>query len=396
MKRLLSDCASILTACSRSTVSDVGSQISRRLACRTTWGLARLVAFALIAGGLIHRSALADTFGSGANTFEIEFVAIGQPGNPPDTTDRPVTDGAVPYEYRIGKYEISEQMIDKANALGGLGITKDTRGPDKPATSVSWFEAAQFVNWLNTSTGSVPAYKFDGAGTFQLWLPTDAGYNPANLYRNRLARYFLPSLDEWHKAAYYDPLSGVYYDYPTGSDSVPDGIDFVGDSSFEAVFDDGAFNPEPNVVMNVGLLSGYGSAGQGGNVTEWIETAFDRVNDRVTEQRREQGGPWVGIYTGLAAWNGRVGIAPHFESPQIGFRIAGVIPEPPSCALVAITVLLSLNSRIRRAAAFQQLTRLRDRALCVQIHDESDRCERSSKSRRLYKWIEDIAVGKTA
>ena len=100
--------------------------------------------------------AVADVFGSGENLFEIEFVRIGQPGNPPDTTDRPVTDGAVPYRYRIGKYEISEQMIDKANAEGGLGLTIDMRGPNKPATSVTWYEAAQFVNWLNTSTGSTP------------------------------------------------------------------------------------------------------------------------------------------------------------------------------------------------------------------------------------------------
>ena len=64
------------------------------------------------------------------------------------TTDRPVR-MARAYTYRIGKFEISEQMIDKANALGGLGITKDTRGPDFPATSVTWYEAARFVNWLN-------------------------------------------------------------------------------------------------------------------------------------------------------------------------------------------------------------------------------------------------------
>ena len=166
-------------------------------------------------------------FGSGANSFQIDFVTIGNPGNPPDANPNPA--GAVPYAYRIGKYEISEQMIDKANALGGLGITKDTRGPDKPATSVTWFEAARFVNWLNTSTGTVPAYKFDAGGNFQFWQPTDPGYDANNLYRNRLAKYFLPSVNEWHKAAYYDPVAGVYYDYPTGSDSVPDGIDFVGD-----------------------------------------------------------------------------------------------------------------------------------------------------------------------
>jgi hypothetical protein len=151
----------------------------------------------LVLGGLclaVFQSALnarADTFGSGANSFEIDFVSIGNPGNPPDANPNPA--GAVPYSYRIGKYEVSEQMIDKANALGGLGITKDTRGPDYPATSVTWFEAARFVNWLNTSTGSVPAYKFDSGGTFQLWQPSDAGYDSTNLYRNKLATYFLPS-----------------------------------------------------------------------------------------------------------------------------------------------------------------------------------------------------------
>src|SRR3954451_1047129 len=113
-----------------------------------------------IAVGLVSGSAtLADTFGSGANSFSIDFVKVGNPGNPPDANPNPA--GAVPYTYRIGTYEISEQMIDKASTLGGLGITKDTRGPDYPATNVTWYEAAKFVNWLNTSTGSAPAYKFD-------------------------------------------------------------------------------------------------------------------------------------------------------------------------------------------------------------------------------------------
>src|SRR5262245_27640883 len=90
----------------------------------------------------------ADMFGSGANTFDIEFVTIGDAGNLADTTGSPSPAGSVAYHYRIGKFEISEQMIDKANALGGLGITKDTRGSDKPATNVSWNEAARFLNWL--------------------------------------------------------------------------------------------------------------------------------------------------------------------------------------------------------------------------------------------------------
>ena len=37
-------------------------------------------------------------------------------------------------------FEISEQMIDEANAVGGLGLTHNARGPDKPATGLSWNE----------------------------------------------------------------------------------------------------------------------------------------------------------------------------------------------------------------------------------------------------------------
>src|SRR5438309_486040 len=134
--------------------------------------LSCLFAAALFIDG---RVSLADNFGSGANSFDIDFVSIGNPGNPPDANPNPA--GAVAYDYRIGKYEISEQMIDKANTLGGLGITKDTRGPDYPATSVTWYEAAKFVNWLDSSSGSVPTYKFDINGNFQLWQSTDAGYD---------------------------------------------------------------------------------------------------------------------------------------------------------------------------------------------------------------------------
>jgi formylglycine-generating enzyme required for sulfatase activity len=282
----------------------------------------------------------ADTFGTGANTFQIDFVTIGSPGNPPDTTDRPVTDGAVPYRYRIGKYEVSEQMIDKANAESAaagipLNITHDGRGANMPATSISWFEAARFMNWLNTSIGSAPAYKFDSAGNFQLWEPMDMGYDSTNLYRNKLARYFLPTLWEWHKAAYYDPVANTYYDYPTGSDSVPDGIDFMGDMIFDAVFDDGADNPAPNNVFTVGLSSPFGTVGQGGNVFEWEETSADRVNNEVGEGRGLRGGSWTGEQSLLLAAN-RNGLSPAAESNLIGIRVASVIPEPTALLLLII------------------------------------------------------------
>ena len=86
-------------------------------------------------------------------------------------------------------------MIDKANSSGNLGITLQDmtsyggNGVNKPATGISWFEVAKFVNWLNTSKGFVPAYKFDANGNFQLWSASDAGYDGTNPYRNTLANF---------------------------------------------------------------------------------------------------------------------------------------------------------------------------------------------------------------
>jgi hypothetical protein len=309
---------------------------------RNEWIL--LTVFLFLAAQFVD-SAAGDTFGSGANSFQIDFVTIGSAGNAPDTTGNPNPAGAVPYEYRMGKYEISEQMIDKANALGGLGITKDTRGPDKPATSISWFDAARFVNWLNMSTGHQAAYKFDSGNNFQVWAPADTGYDPANLYRNSLAYYFLPSVDEWYKAAFYDPRAGVYYDYATESDNVPDGIDFAGDPNFDAVFFDGGFNSMPNDVADVGLPSPFGTEGQGGNAWEWQETNFDFVNDPNLTGRGFRGGFWASVPEDISSLR-RESSNPGRVWFDVGFRVGSTVPEPSSAMMISIAgTMLLVGSR---------------------------------------------------
>ncbi len=294
---------------------------------------------------IFSERAWCDTFGSGANTFGIDFVTIGNPGNPADTTGVPNPAGSVGDAYRIGKYEISEQMIDKANALGGLGITKDTRGADKPATSVSWNEAARFINWLNTSTGSAPAYKFalqpgdigySANANIQLWTISDAGYNPNNLYRNSQAKYFLPSVDEWYKAAYYDPTSGNYFDFPTGSNAVPTAV-ASGTAAGTAVYFRQA---GPADIALAGGLSPYGTMGQGGNVEELEETDQDLLNSPQTESsssRGKRGGNWLNFSDLLLASN-RGGFFQFDGGNDIGFRVAS-IPEPSTLVLMGLAII---------------------------------------------------------
>lgn len=300
---------------------------------------------------------LADTFGSGANTFDIEFVTIGNPGNPPDTTGTPNPAGSVPYEYRIGKYEISQQMVRKANTLGGLGLTFYNNTPNKPAADLGWNEIARFVNWLNTNTGNPPAYKFahqPGEPSYfpvdncQFWTASDPGYKANNPLRNKLAKYFLPTDNEWYKAAYYDPVAGVYYDYPAGSNTPPDGIDFAGDTQFDAVFQDGGVLSAPNDITNVGILSPYGTAGQGGNVFEFEETPYNILFFRPWDDRGMRGGNYLSSGLNLSSLSRYpVGIA--LPSSVTGFRVASVaVPESSSALLVAVSVWLTMATCNRR------------------------------------------------
>ncbi|UCF16861.1 MAG: SUMF1/EgtB/PvdO family nonheme iron enzyme, partial [Phycisphaerales bacterium] len=93
--------------------------------------------------------------------IDIDFVTIGNPGNPGDTRPEanPTGCGAVDYEYRIGKYEVTNAQWDDFVALAGAPTGKPIRAYDEsarwagdniPTGNVSWYEAAQFCNYLTS------------------------------------------------------------------------------------------------------------------------------------------------------------------------------------------------------------------------------------------------------
>ena len=307
----------------------------------------RLLLLLVLTNFSAQAQGLLQTFGSGTNQFQIEFVTIGNPGNAADTTGSPNPVGSVGYVYNIGKYEISRDMITKASAAGSLGITLQDmtsyggNGLLRPATGITWYEAATFVNWLNTNTGNQAAYKFSGS-TFQLWTSADAGYQASNPYRNSLAKFWLPSMDEWYKAAYGSP-SGLWFNYSNGSNTAPTAV-ANGTAANTAVFGR-SVSSGPADITNAGGLSAYETMGQGGNVTEWVETAGDRINDTASENRALRGGAWVALASNLDAASTSSG-SPTAQSQEVGFRIAGV-PEPSSASLV-ILGLAAVLARSRR------------------------------------------------
>ncbi len=161
--------------------------------------------------------------------------------------------------------------------------------------------------------------------------------------RHKDSRYFLPSADEWYKAAYFDPTSGPYYNYPTGSDTAPTAV-ATGTAANTAVYNQ-SFVTGPADITQAGGLSPYGTMGQGGNVNEWEETEWDLVNDSSLSTRGLRSGDWQGSSVILST-SVRVSYDPSIMFGNIGFRVAST-PEPSTTAFGMLTIA-GLLARRRR------------------------------------------------
>ena len=277
----------------------------------------------------------ADQIGS----IAIEFASIGNASN---ANDQPTgLYGSVDYEYRMSITEISHSMVLAAGLPAGSWLG------DQPATSINWYQAAGFANWLNISTGHQPAYRLNaGLTALTLWSSGEAWQaGGENLYRHKDAHYFLPSEDEWYKAAYHqnNGATADYWDYATASNSAPTAV-ASGVSAGTAVYHLGSFS-SPSDVSTAGGASAYGTMGQGGNVWEWMESANDGTNDSATEYRAFRGGYWNSNESHLRA-STRNYDAPSVANFSVGFRVASV-PEPSALAILLIGLLALVGRRTR-------------------------------------------------
>jgi hypothetical protein len=302
----------------------------------------------------------ADQFGTLGNEFTIDFVNIGNAGNTDDLGagggiySSPY--GGVLYEYRMGTFEISQEQIEKATASGLASVVAGAHTGAEPAANITWYEAAAFVNWLNTSTGHQAAYQLTGVTALTLWPAGDAWDNDPgagvdlNLYRHKDAYYFLPSEDEWYKAAYHknDGVTANYWDYATGSNTIPTQALTDGTLAGSAVYDGSApgVPADPADVNQAGGLSPYGTMGQNGNVWEWNESAIDGSNNSSSENRTIRGGGWLVTEIDLRSDHRANPPSMNYQANNVGFRVASV-PEPSAAMLMLGPGLLWLARRRR-------------------------------------------------
>jgi formylglycine-generating enzyme required for sulfatase activity len=295
--------------------------------------------------------AMADGFGSGVNQFDIDFVTISGDTNPASGW------GIVNNDYRMGTYEITNEQWDAFCAIvgnpvgdppgaydnlmpdGTVGRTANP-GENVPVGKVSWYEAAQFVNWLNTSGGHHAAYNFTGDQGTGNYAPAtwsyDEAYGGTNLYRHKDAFYFLPTEDEWVKAAYWN--GQALQTYATKDDDLPvQGVDAL-------------YRDDPGITTGTfwpvgsGTEELNGSYDMVGNIWEWMENPLNASSDIASG--RVIRGASLNNTAGYITSSDRLAFpySPDTELYDIGFRVASV-PEPATLGLLSLGGLALLKQK---------------------------------------------------
>lgn len=320
----------------------------------------------LLAAGVAHAQSLVN----------LEMVHVGDAGNPNDTTGF----GAVNYAYQIGKYEVTIQQyavflnakaqtdpygLWNANMQNNLNVAGISRSGstgsyvysvmnnaglsgNRPISYVSWLDAARFINWMhNGGTGAASTetgvYTLNGAS---------GGDAPK---RNAGATFWLPTANEWYKAAYYKGgnTNAGYWDYATQSNTAPGNL--LGSDPNEAnyraanryaVTQSTGLSSTANYLTEVGAFSGspsaYGTFDQTGNLLEWNDGT-----GAASQFKYQRGGTWAWTNT-YATSSYSSAIGPTAETDTAGFRIA-TVPEPTivSFVMLGISGIMALRCKRR-------------------------------------------------
>ncbi len=234
--------------------------------------------------------------------------------------------------------DIRGGIIVDFTASSGSKYTLKFGYDDRPVVFISFFDAARFTNWLNNGQGN--ATTESGAYTLSI-----------GEYVNRTfeATVWIPSNDEWHKAAYYQPdaLGGdadSWWSYPTQSNAVPASAPPNTSSGNSANYDHNSaqFSPFLTDVGSYAVAdSYYGTFDQGGNVAEWTDN-----HSLGASSRNIRGGSYIDGAGGMLASNG-FGVSPTYENRAVGFRVASSIPEPSASMYTALGILIFSAQRRR-------------------------------------------------
>ena len=291
----------------------------------------------------------------------MDWVTVGDPGNVGEWSgeSQPLgwgpdaIVGGVAETYNIGKYEVTAgQYTEFLNAVAdddthglyntqmwsdveGCKIEQTGSSPnytysvapdraDRPVDFVNWYDVLRFANWMHNGqpTGAQDALTTED-GAYEMSLGESVVRKPG-------AQVFLPTEDEWYKAAYYKGggTNAGYWDYPTSSDDVPgrDMTEATNPGNNANYQEAGGVPIDPPYTYTVSgefelSDSPYGTFDQGGNAIEWNESLISDT------RRGRRGGAAVYPATGNMLASFRDLWPPTAESSYGGFRVAELFAD---------------------------------------------------------------------
>lgn len=325
--------------------------------------------------GFVAIAVLCTCVASAQAEITISTVQVDNMGNAPDTRYATPGFGGVDYMYYIGSTEVTAgqytAFLNSVAATDTYGLynanmwsqekgckIQQTGSPgsyiysvaedfaNRPVNYVGWGDAVRFCNWLHNgqptgsqdlSTTEDGSYFLNGASTQSQLM---------GVVREADATWALPTEDQWYKAAYHknDGVTGNYWVFPTSTDAQPGNLLVDPDPGNNANIKVGSSSTlgAPYFRTLVGdfenSFSPYGTFDQGGNLSEWDETAFSTTN------RVIRGGSFFNTYTETRA-QARASNNPTVEGIYVGFRVSNVIPEPFTLGLLAVGLLAILRRR---------------------------------------------------
>ena len=305
-----------------------------------------------------------------------------------DTVPVAYPTGNVPYNYRIGTYEVTNAQytaflnavaaddphglyhpamaradivaqgggIVRSGSAGSYSYSVTAGGGNYPVRIVSFFDAARFCNWLTNGQPVGPSsltttesgmYYFGGVSQ----PPNNQVVRLLN-FQNGQNGVALASRDEWYKAGHYDPARGPsfsnYWTYATQSDQAPlatgPNDDYANSANYlNAV---GGLTPVGSYEL---ATSFFGTYDQSGNVWELFDSFWDSGTG--SNLRREGGGAW-GTDAIHISKNYASSSFPYDEYTDLGFRIVTLepIPEPGLAGYASAFACLLAFWRTRRAS----------------------------------------------
>lgn len=316
----------------------------------------------------------APAFGGPAPDYGYDWVTVGAPGNDAFFGNDPGGDvtgrGSVKQRFRIMKTKVAyNDWLEFSNAYrpyfngkdivqfeGGWGYWDNDAGQyTTPEFARNWgaevgFEyAARYANWLHNGKVNEQWAFENGAYDTSTFTQNDDGSFNHQQAHNADARYWIPTLDEYLKAAYYDPHKdgvGGWWTQPNGSDNPlvmalsEDGGETYG---YLGRLDGGdGWYGGWDLGQYLETETPWGMLDVSGTLHEFTESPYDlnRARIIVGSSANSLGYADYDHISSILTMRVNLGIA--------GFRLASPVPAPGSVVLVSVVSILTLSQRKRK------------------------------------------------